>query len=218
MIRLYRLGVVDRFQPPASGSAPNHYVLDHLGARVVAAQRGIDLRELRWRKEDVEALPWIREFPHLVATNEFFVRIAHACRLEGVHHLTAWWGELRCRRHWEIVLPDGYGRLADSRGSISFFLELDLGTESPGRLAAKLPAYGDVSHAKDCPDVLLFCFPDPIREAAARKRLWAPGMPVATGSWDRYAADPLGAVWLSIGGERRVPLLGLPRRTEGGPP
>ncbi|MQA92785.1 MAG: hypothetical protein GEU90_21615, partial [Gemmatimonas sp.] len=60
LVELYRLAVLDRFQPQAVGSAPYHYVLDHLGARVVAAERGLEFKELRFRKEDVDRLPFDR--------------------------------------------------------------------------------------------------------------------------------------------------------------
>lgn len=51
LVELYRMAVLDRFRPRASGSAPYHYVLDELRARVVAAERGLEFKELRFRKE-----------------------------------------------------------------------------------------------------------------------------------------------------------------------
>jgi hypothetical protein len=83
-------------------------------------------------------------------------------------------------------------------------------TESPGRLAAKLEAYGRIGLGSDRPDALVFCFPDPIRETSARRRLHGVrGLVVTTGSWDRVGPDPLGAVWLPTGSERRVRLVDL---------
>lgn len=212
LVELYRLGLIDRFQPPALGSAPYHYVLDDLGARVVAAQRGLEFRDLGFRKEKVAELPHRRETRHLVEANGFFTRVAWACRNDRTHSLTEWWGELRCRRRWgEMVLPDGYGRLDGPGEPTSFFLEYDRGTESPGRLAAKLHGYERVALLQDRPDALLFCFPDPDREASARKRLHGlNGIAVATASWDRVSVAPLGSVWLPLGSERRVPLAAFP--------
>ncbi|MGH8515777.1 MAG: hypothetical protein ACREV8_17905, partial [Gammaproteobacteria bacterium] len=92
----------------------------------------------------------------------------------------------------------------------SLFLEYDRGTESPGRVAAKLIGYQSVAGLSDAADLLLICFPDPLREAAVRKRLYGPGITLATASWDRLEQDPLGAIWLPIDSERRVPLLDLP--------
>jgi hypothetical protein len=210
LVELYRMAVLDRFRPPALGSAPNHYVLDELGARVVAAERDLEFNELRFRKEDVDQLPYRRELPHLVETNGFFTRIAFACRQDSNYRLTEWWSEKRCRSRWgTIVLPDGFGILEGPQGECSFLLEFDRGTESPARLNLKLPPYERVALLQDRPDVILFCFPDPGREASVRRVLHRPGMALATASWDRLVADPLGPVWLAIEEQRRCSLLDL---------
>lgn len=110
------------------------------------------------------------------------------------------------------MLADGYGRVEGESASRSFLLELDRGTESSPRLSAKLARYEQVALLDDAPDLALFCFPDSRREALARKAFYDPGMTVATATWDRYSQDPLGAVWLAIGEERRRCLLDLPIR------
>lgn len=211
LVELYRLAVLDRFRPQAVGSAPFHYVLDHLGAHVVAAERGLEFKELRFRKEDVHQLPFKRDLPHLVETNGFFTRVASACRSDDSHFLIEWWSEQRCRSRWgSIVLADGFGMLQGTAGTRSFLLEFDRATESPARLALKLPPYERVALLEDRPDAILFCFPDPAREASARRALWHPGMTLATASWDRLSEDPLGPVWLAIDEQRRRTLLDLP--------
>jgi hypothetical protein len=211
MLRLARLGVVRRFHPPALGSAPYHYVLATLGARVVAAQRAVEFKDLRFREENVEELPHRPEREHLVETNGFFSRLIRACRDDGSFRVAEWWGERRCRHRWgEIVFPDAYGRLHGPQGGVSFFLEYDRGTERPWRLAAKLVAYARIGLGSDRPDALVFCFPDPIRETSARRRLHGvQGLVVATASWDRVGPDPLGVVWLPTGSERRLRLVDL---------
>jgi hypothetical protein len=109
-----------------------------------------------------------------------------------------------------IAFPDGYGLLQGPDSVRSFYLEYDRGTESPGRVAAKLTSYQNIAGLSDAADLLLICFQDPIREAAVRSRLYAPGMTLATASWDRFEQDPLSALWLPIDSERRVRLLDLP--------
>jgi hypothetical protein len=211
LVELFRLAVVDRFRPQAVGSAPFHYVLDHLGARVVAAERGLEFKELDFRKENVDVLPYRSEVSHLVSTNSFFTRIASACRRDDAYLLDQWWGERRCHKRWgTIVRPDGFGILRGPSGERSFFLEFDRRTESPARLALKLVPYERVALLEDRPNVVLFCFPDPAREGSARRALRHPGMALATASWDRLEQDPLGPVWLAIEEKRRRTLLDLP--------
>jgi hypothetical protein len=55
------------------------------------------------------------------------VELARRAPLPDAHH-----GRLR---------PDGYGRYLHPNGEISFYLELDRGTETQKRLRAKLDAY-----------------------------------------------------------------------------
>jgi hypothetical protein len=193
-------------------------VLDFLGARIVAAQRGIEYRDLGFRKEDVDQLPWRSDLAHIVGVNELFARLIGACRRSGTHQLKEWLSEARCRNRWGgIALPDGYGLLQGPHSSRSLFLEYDRGTEGPGRVAAKLTSYQSVAGLSDAADLLLICFQDPLREAAVRKRLYGPGITLATASWDRFEQDPLGALWLTIDSERRVPLLDLPIIRNGTP-
>jgi len=66
-----------------------------------------------------------------------------------------------------------------------------------------------LARAATAPDVVLFCFPSEAREASARVALGGTPMPVATATLDRHLADPFGAVWLPLDGDRRVRLIDL---------
>jgi Replication-relaxation len=210
MLILKDLGLVDRFEPPLVRSGPNYYVLDHLGARVVAAHRGIELRQLGWRKEDVESIAFRPDFSHLTATNEFLVRLMAACRKDPRYVISDWRGERSCVREFaETIYPDAYARIDGPEGWVDFALELDQGTESPSRLAGKLPRYEEAALLDNCPIALLFSFREPEREVSARKRLYNPGLVVATGVFDVVTNEPFGSVWLPIGSEQRVQLLAL---------
>lgn len=171
----------------------------------------MEFKELRFRKEDVDRLPYDRGLPHLMETNGFFTRIGSACRRDDNYFLDEWWSEERCHSRWgTIVRADGFGVLRGPMGELSFLLEFDRGTESPARLRQKLPPYEQVALLEDRPDAILFCFPDPDREASARRALHHPRMTLATASWDRLAEDPLGPVWLAIHEQTRRTLFDLP--------
>lgn len=195
----------------AIGSAPCHYVLDSLGAKIVAADRGIRVHALGWRKEDVEAWPYRRDLWHLVDTNGFFTRHVWACRQRGEYRLTEWWSERRTADRWEsIVQPDGYGRLDSPFGARSFFLELDRASEGSARLRGKLEGFRRLSAMGNRPDAVLFVVPDSKREVFVRPHLDSAGMTIATTTWDQVQSDPLGSIWLPISSERRRRLLELP--------
>jgi len=69
--------------------------------------------------------------------------------------------------------------------------------------------YRILAGAATAPDVVVFCFPSEAREASARQVLGGTPMPVATATLDRHLADPFGAIWLPLHGDRRVRLIDL---------
>jgi Replication-relaxation len=130
--KLFERRVLDRFQPQVQfGSAPYHYILDELGMRVVAADRGLDLKRARQRLQTDLDIPARSHLHHQLEVNDFFVTLIKACRdSEGHYELIRWWNEKHCRETWKgIVHPDGLGELSSSKGSCIFLLELDRGTE-----------------------------------------------------------------------------------------
>jgi hypothetical protein len=213
LFELYRLGLLWRSRPRHfPGSLPWHYVLDHLGALVVAESRGIELAELRFRFERTLGMIQSDRLRHLRQTNGFFTRLALACRMGPPgYRLGLWWPERTCAQRWDgLVRPDGIGRLeGPGHTAVTFALELDRGTMYRGRLEEKLERYVLVASGPDAPQAVLFCFPSADREQSAREVLRRPGLEVATTTADRHGADPLGPVWRPVGADRRVRLLDL---------
>jgi hypothetical protein len=200
--KLYERRLLDRFQPQVQfGSAPFHYILDELGMRVVAADRGLDLKRMRQRLQTDLDIPARTHLHHQLEVNDFFVTLINACRdSEGHYELNRWWNEKRCKQAWKgIVTPDGLGELSWSEGSVTFLLELDRGTERGHRLAEKLAFYGRFGAMRLGPDALLFLFPSFERELHARRALEPiEGLIVATSHRDANEDDPLGPVWLPV--------------------
>jgi hypothetical protein len=204
---LYRLRFLDRFRPfRRVGTAPNHWVLDAIGAAVVAAERGVEVEDLRWRRDRSLGLQSSSQLAHRVGTNGFFCSLLGASRHAAEAELRVWWPERRCLSTWgEVVRPDGYGVWAEASTEVAFFLEYDRGTETLDRLAAKLDGYATLAAAAKDPFWVLFWFPSARREAGARKVLAGSSVPVATGC---HSDAPTGAVWLATnggdGGRRRL--------------
>ncbi|GAA1121087.1 replication-relaxation family protein [Nocardiopsis metallicus] len=220
------LGLVARFRPRRDrGSAPWHYVIDTIGAHVLAANDGTDVERSRVRQDRQLAVARSTHLEHRVGANGFFTALIAAARTGGRAELGEWLNATdtaeRVDAHcgeWGIGLPhpDGYGHWAEGDRSVEFFLEWDTGTETHRQLTRKMERYADFTGAavRAVPWVL-FVFPTPRRETNARgalRRVEGVGrVPVATAHLSG-AQDPNTAVWSPLSPSRgldRVALIEL---------
>jgi len=215
LVVLHRLGVLARFRRyrPA-GSEPWHYLLDVVGARLVAAEAGVDPPSPAVLRARTLALAASSHLDHRVGVNGFFTSLAgYARRSGGTAALEAWWSERRTvGEYGDFVRPDGYGVWREDGRRVAFFLEHDTGTETLTRVVAKLAGYTDLADTDTDvgghPTVLLFWLPGPRREAALRRALGVPTIPIATAS--PTLGGPAGPVWLPLGSDGpRQPLAAL---------
>jgi protein involved in plasmid replication-relaxation len=204
---LHQLGVLERFRPHREqGSHPYHYLLDRLGAQLVAAQRGVDLADLDWTRAKTLRLATSTQLQHLIEASGFFTRLAQALRQMPNAALLAWTGQRRCAQRWgDLVRPDGHARLALPTGRLQIWLEWDRGTEPHARLHDKLDRYEELALALEEPLTLLFVAPGERRERHIRDGLRPAGeVRALTTTAARHHADPLAHNWLAPGAERRV--------------
>jgi hypothetical protein len=182
--------VLLRFRPHArhgEGSAPFHYVLGPLGAAVLAAQQGTEVRQLGYRPDKALEVAHSQRLAHSAGVNGFFTALVAHARQDRPQaaSLAAWLSERACADHWgHLVRPDGFGRWHEQGRQVSFFLEYDRGTEPLDRLAAKLHAYGRLADATQIPTLVLFWLPSSgARPASARR---SPARTGSTGSGSRW--------------------------------
>jgi hypothetical protein len=217
---LVQIGVLRRFRPHReTGSAPWHYLLGPVGGVLLGAEDGDDKRWLAAVRADRQlALERSQRLTHLVGVNWFFAALAACARTAGTGaELRLWLGETAAagwlqgraaaRLAWESPpRPDGLGCWAEHGQQVTFMLEYDTGSEHLPQLAGKLPGYGRLAWAmadvdRACP-LLLFCFPGPRREQAARRALAsadeAAVLRIATTALDPQHASPAGPVWLPL--------------------
>ncbi len=218
---LHALEVVDRFRFRSwSGTSPYHVVLGVAGAAVIAAERGVTVADLAWRRQTATALSTNRQLAHLVGCNGVLTALLRTARTRPGCALDEWWSARRCAAAWgEIVRPDAYAVWVEDGVRLPFLLEYDTGTETLGRLAAKLERYARLARAVGHPTWVLFAFPSVGREAAARRVLAHPQVPVATAVLGPHSA-PDGPLWQAIGDQRaagRLVDLGHPSRVLGAP-
>jgi predicted transcriptional regulator len=222
--RLVDVGVLARFRPlrPDGGSYPYHYLLDQLGADIVAAQRGEDIprrdhaRRRRWH------LTQRANLPHLLATNQFFIDLAAHARTHPGTSLDRWWPSSRCQQpgafatddasfdpaalaYRPTVRPDGHGVWTERDVTVPFFVEIDLSTEPIRRLTDKIGRYADLARVTGHAWPVLFTLESASRERHLHQRLTDAGVhwPIATTVRPRMVghransdeAGPADAVW-----------------------
>lgn len=205
LLKLHRMRVLDRFRPRKQlGSFPWHYVLDEVGVYIVASYKGIAPKDLDYDREAALALVFSPRLAHMSEVNDFFSALSEAAAERGFR-LGQWWSERHCAANWKgFVRPDGLGRIEGGEVRVSFFLELDGGTEPYSRLQSKLNQYATVAGMPDSPEALLFCFPNREREAGARKVLGHCGLTVATAILGDHLREPMARIWLPIPSDRRL--------------
>jgi hypothetical protein len=210
---LYCWSVVDRFQPFVTlGTAPMHYVLAPAGAAVLAAEDGLDVKDLGYRHDRAFSIAHSLRLAHTVGVNDWFTALVHRARHDHHAALLAWWSEARCARHFgDLVKPDAYGRWTTHGQEIDFFLEYDFGTENLAQLAGKLDGYAALAAATAITTPLLIWLPTSRRETSARRQLtptWQRlddplTVPIATAAADLLNHDaanpsPADPVWLPL--------------------
>ncbi|MFG1648218.1 replication-relaxation family protein [Amycolatopsis sp. NPDC049252] len=213
---LYLWRAVSRFQPfRPLGSAPMHYVLGPAGAAVLAAEHGLEVKDLGYRHDRAMAIAHNQRLAHTIGVGDFFTSLIARSRRdpgrsgEGV---TAWWSESRCARHFgDLVIPDAYGRWHSAAAELEFFLEYDTGSESLTKVARKLLAYARLADSTGIATPVLFWLPTSRREVGARSALarihadldQSADVPVATAAGDLLNPDaacpsPADEVWLPL--------------------
>jgi len=140
MARLYELRLVERFRPLRQGrDGEYHYVLDTLGAYVVAVMTNRDPdREvkIRWLTDQALSIATSQRLAHTVGANDLFVRLVAAARGRPDAELATWWGERYYKALLgEVVRPDCVGVWQEDNSTVTFCLEYDRAIEQLSRLA-----------------------------------------------------------------------------------
>jgi hypothetical protein len=198
---LYKLRLLDRFQPldHRYASLPYHYVLDELGAMIVAAERGEDTDKSRWRADKALAIGKSQRLAHLVGVNGFFSALLAESRRREDCDLSLWWSERHCANQFDrIAQPDGLGVWEEAGNRIVCCVEYDRSTETLERLEKKLTSYADLQIATGLAYWICFCFRHSRREAGARRVLARATVPVATAALGP-TQRPHEAIWAPAG-------------------
>jgi hypothetical protein len=212
------LGLIERTRsnPAASGASSYLYTLAPAGAALLAAERDLDLKALRYDRAKARRAALRPDLPHTIGCNALMIRLATGSRGAGeAGRLISWLGALTCLRRWgDQIRPDAYGhytaRDPDGAGC-GFFLEYDTGSESLTQLAAKVRGYTRFARNHTGHHPILIHTSSPAREAHLHALLTeAHGIspvPIATAT---SGANPHEAVWLVHTASSRARITELP--------
>lgn len=192
LVHLQRMGVLDRFRPISrEARASYHYMIGPVGVQLLAAERSIDPKELRYDRNRIRAMSESPLLHHRIGVNSFFAQLSTIHRLRPNLRLDDWWSERQCTREWgRDVQPDGYGVLVVAKHRLPFFLEYDRGTETTERVVAKLNAYRAFSFG-----TVLFWFLTPARERNFLRRARGHSTPFAVAN--SSLGDVTDSVWMT---------------------
>lgn len=156
LMLLYHNGYVDRLHAPIAsdrGSSPIVYCLDRKGARLLAADMGVEVPALlRKRRQRERGLLFLQ---HTLAVNDFRIAVTLAARQDG-YEILRWLGERSLRKDeareglkeiaLEVgkggsILPDAYFTLKVDGKKASFFVEVDRGHTEGRRIRRKVRVY-----------------------------------------------------------------------------
>lgn len=148
---LYQHGFLSRhFLPVQGGWSPTLYTLDTRGREVLRVEYGdaapTDKASIRDLKQEF--------LEHTLALNDVRIAFSLACRAPGLT-LTTWLDEATLKVNYDRVairypngkratvslIPDSYCVIQTPQGTARFFIELDRGTMTTQRFAAKVLAY-----------------------------------------------------------------------------
>lgn len=211
---LSELGVLQRFRTSTRGEY--FFVLALAGLRLYAPM----LEQLRVRDHIFDAMEKARPtvvrttrpaaeamvadlvanplLKHLASSNDFYTRLAEACRNLDGWEIERWFSE---RESWwttvmvnDRLRPDGAVNLHANGRELRFWIEHDTGTETLGRLIQKLERYKEAAAR-----TVLIELTKAGRERNFHQSAEVPsGFVVATATVER-AGDPTAAIWWRLG-------------------
>jgi hypothetical protein len=219
LLWLHRHRVIDRFYPagPFSLGKPQaHWLLDEVGAYLVAARLGIERKRLAWDRQ--QNFQKHAQLAHRLECNAFVCGVIAATLSVDYVWVSAWeLGWEAIKRRWpmpcyESAHPDASFTLSTPYGFVAIALEWDRATEPMATLLSKIKRYDATLESAHAQRMTNVCFVVPSERRAeallAEGRQQAKHVPEAR-FWVTTTArlrpnGPLGEVWRCLDHEDRL--------------
>ena len=149
------------------------------------------------------------------AATAFFTALIRGCPPGGASSLDQWWSAGRCAAAWgDAVRPDGYAVWVEDGARLPFCFEYDNGTETLGRLEAKLARLRQAGPGRQTSDLGAVPVPDTGPGGGRPAGAGPPGRPGGHGGIEARTGGRRAAVAGGRGGgpRRRLADLGHPDR------
>jgi hypothetical protein len=202
---LTHLQVLDRFRPRRdTGSAPYHYVLGPLGAAVLAAERGITVTDLGYRRATTLAIAHHPHLAELVTVNGLFCALAGHARHHPDTELAVWLSQRDCQAKWgRIIQAHGFGRWRDHHSEVGFFLHHHPQQQPIKALISVLAGYDTLAQAiPQLATNLLLVWLNRLDQEATLHRLVPPRPYLVATATPHHGADPAEAIWWPLSSTR----------------
>jgi hypothetical protein len=216
LLWLYRHRVIDRFYPAgpfALGKPQAHWLLDEVGAHLVAARLGRERKSLAWdRQQDFHEHA---QLAHRLECNRFVCSVIATTLDTPDVWVSAWepgWGAIK--PHWSIppyesARPDASFTLNTPLGLVAVAVEWDRATEPMATLVAKISRYQLTLERSQCWHNVCFVVPGEHRahrlcqEGGREARQVLSARFWVTTTDDLDAGGALGDIWRCVGYEDR---------------
>ncbi|MDE3721438.1 replication-relaxation family protein [Nocardiopsis sp. N85] len=155
-LRLYRL--VAPFRPYThAGTSPHHWVVDQLGAQLLAAQRQSEPAELDYRADHRMRVAHSLRLGHVLGLADTFVAFTLAARRTSSASLECWYSERESARRWgRHIRPDAYIQWNQDQTVLHAFVEYDTGTEPLTKVVRKMGGYTSLALESGLASIALF--------------------------------------------------------------
>jgi len=171
---------------------------------VLAAERGITVTDLGYRRATTLAIAHHPHLAELVTVNGLFCALAGHARHHPDTELAVWLSQRDCQAKWgRIIQAHGFGRWRDHHSEVGFFLHHHPQQQPIKALISVLAGYDTLAQAiPQLATNLLLVWLNRLDQEATLHRLVPPRPYLVATATPHHGADPAEAIWWPLSSTR----------------